>query len=115
MVPVQLGNMPGAVVEAIADMGGAKSLLDLESAHITGLSVRMAKDQEFGTLWSQLHGVSVHWHCNPPSVSSLFCRHCTLCEGIEDYHPPQANIITGGRCAMLRAYELGFLQSVSGE
>ena len=44
--------MPGAVVEAIADTGGAKLLLDLESARIMGLPVRMAKDQELSTFYA---------------------------------------------------------------
>ena len=51
VAPVQLGDAPGVVVKAITDMGGAKMLVDLESARAMGLPVQMAKGIEFGTFY----------------------------------------------------------------
>lgn len=39
-------------MDAIADTGGAKMLVDLESAWAMGLPVRLAKESEFGTFYS---------------------------------------------------------------
>ena len=48
---LQLSNMPGTVVEPIANTSEGKLLLDLESARIMGLPVHIVKDWEFGSFY----------------------------------------------------------------
>ena len=48
---LQIGDRPGAVTEGIADTGGARSLVDLNSAQSLGLNVTRAKGTEFGTFY----------------------------------------------------------------
>ena len=48
MALVKLGN---GVLEAIVDTGGARSLIDLDTAKTLGLEVEMAKSNNMGNFW----------------------------------------------------------------
>ena len=45
------GSKGGAVTEAVADTGGARSLIELHFARVLGLEVQEALHQEFGTYY----------------------------------------------------------------
>ena len=48
MALVKLGN---GVIEAIIDTGGARSLIDLDTARTLGLKIEMAKSNNMGNFW----------------------------------------------------------------
>ena len=51
VILLQVGEAPGAVTEALGDTGGARSLIDLDSAHAMGLQVHHARGSEYGTFY----------------------------------------------------------------